>query len=57
MDNENAKLRLVHAIPTGVPITVPNDALEMLRLFANKTIKDLSKITKGSNILANSFTH
>ena len=41
--SENARLKLALAIPTGVPITVANDAIEMLPLPANKTIKDLSK--------------
>ena len=47
VDNENVRLRFTLAIPTGVPITVANDAIEMLQLVADKTIKDLSK----------SFTH
>ena len=41
--NENARLRLALVIPTGIPITVVNDAIEMLSLVTNKTIKDLSK--------------
>ena len=43
MDNENASLRLVLAIPLGVPKTVANEAIKMLPLVADKTIKDLSK--------------
>ena len=43
VDNENARLNLSLAIPTGVPITVANDAIEKLPLVAYKTIKDLSK--------------
>ena len=39
--NENARLRLALVIPTGIPITVVNDAIEMLPLVADKTIKDL----------------
>ena len=35
---ENAKLKLVFAIPTGAPITVANNATEMLPLVADKTI-------------------
>ena len=40
--NENVKLRLALAIPM-VTITVANDAIEMLPLAADKTIKYLSK--------------
>ena len=40
---ENARLKLALAIPTGAPITVANDAIEMLLLVADNTIKDLSK--------------
>ena len=43
VDNENIRLRLALAIPTGVPITVANYAIEILPLVADKTIKDLSK--------------
>ena len=45
-DNENVRLRLALPIPTGVPITDANDAIEMLPLVADKTIKDLSKLSK-----------
>ena len=48
IDNENVRLRLALAIPIGVPITVANDAIEILPLVADKTIKDL---------FAKSFTH
>ena len=41
--NEDVILKLALAIPTGVPITVANDTIEMLPLVADKTIKDLSK--------------
>ena len=42
-DNENVRPRLAVAIPIGVPITVANNAIEMLPLVADKTIKDLPK--------------
>ena len=42
VDNGNVRLRLALAITRGVPITVANDAIEMLPLVADKTIKDLS---------------
>ena len=38
---ENARLSL--AIPAGAQITVANDAIEMISLVTDKTIKDLSK--------------
>ena len=40
---ENARLQLVLIIPTGAPITVVNDAIEMLPVSTDKTINDLSK--------------
>ena len=43
VDNENVTLRIALAIPTIVPITVANYAIEMLPLVADKTIKDVSK--------------
>ena len=43
VNNENVRLILPLAISTGVPITVANDAIEILPLVADKTIKDLSK--------------
>ena len=43
VDNENARPRLALAIHSGVPITVANDAAEMLPLVTDKTIKYLSK--------------
>ena len=40
---ENARLKLALAIPTGALITVANDAIEMLPLVKDETIKGLSK--------------
>ena len=40
---EHAKLKLALAIPTGAPITVANDAIDIPPLVADKTIKDFSK--------------
>ena len=40
---ENERLTLALAIPTGSPITVSNDAIEMLSVVTDKTINDLSK--------------
>ena len=43
---ENARLKLAFTIPTGAPITVENDEIEMLPLIRDKTINDLSKYSK-----------
>ena len=43
---ENARLKLALIIPTGAPITVANDAIEMLPVVTDKTINDLSKYSK-----------
>ena len=40
---ENARLKLAHTIPTGAPVTVANDAIQMLPVVTDKTINDLSK--------------
>ena len=40
---ENARLKLPLIIPIGAPMTVANDAIEMLPVATDKTIKDLSK--------------
>ena len=43
---ENARLKLALTILSGAPITVANDAIEMLPVVTYKTIDDLSKYTK-----------
>ena len=35
---ENARLKLALTIPTGAPITVTNDAIEMLPVVTDKTM-------------------
>ena len=40
---ENARLKTALTIPTGTPITVENDAMEILSVVIDKTINDLSK--------------
>ena len=40
---ENVKLQLVPIITVGAPITVANDAIEMLPDNIDKTFYDLSK--------------
>ena len=39
---ENARLKLALAIPRGAPMTVANDAIEILPVVTEKTINDLS---------------
>ena len=56
VDITNARLKLALAIPAGAPITFANDAIKMLLLFTDKTIKDF-KIIKRSNIFIKPFTH
>ena len=43
---ENARLQLALINSTGAPITVANDAIEMLPVATDKTINDLSKHSK-----------
>ena len=43
VDIENARLQLALAIPASAPITVANEAIEMLPFVADKTIKDLPR--------------
>ena len=43
VDIANVRLKPALTIPAGVLITVANDAIQMLPLVADKTIKDLSK--------------
>ena len=40
---ENARLKLALTIPTGAPITVANELIEILPVVTDKTINDLSK--------------
>ena len=43
---ENARPKLALIIPTGAPMTVANDAIELLPVVTDKTINDLSKHSK-----------
>ena len=40
---ENVKLQLAPIIPAGTPVTLANDAIEMLVDNIDKTFNDLSK--------------
>ena len=48
---ENARLKLALAIRTVAPITVANDAIEMLPVVTDKTINDLSKYSKQAKFV------
>ena len=43
---ENARLQLALTIPTGPPITLANDAVEMLPVATDKTVNNLSQYSK-----------
>ena len=44
---ENARVQLALIFPTGAPITVANDAIEILPVVTDKTINDFSKLPNG----------
>ena len=48
---ENEKITLALAIPTGLPVTVSNYAIDIQPFVADKTIKDLSKQSKEVSYL------
>ena len=48
---ENAWLQLAHITPTGAPIAVANDAIDMLPVASDKTINYLSKYSKEAMYL------
>ena len=52
---ENPRLKLALTIPTGAPMTVANDAIEMLPVVTDKTINDLSKYSKEAIYLLSIF--
>ena len=43
IETEHESLKLAPTITTGAPITVANDAIEMLPVVTDKTINGLSK--------------
>ena len=47
VDIENARVKLALAIPTGAPITVANDAMEMLPLVTDKNLSIYQKNQKN----------
>ena len=54
---ENARLKNALGIPTDAPMTVASDAIEMLQVVADKTIKDSKEaIYLRSLLLINSLS-
>ena len=47
---ENARLKLALTIPTGAPVTVANDPIEMLPVVTDKTINDIQNSQKREYI-------
>ena len=47
---ENARPNPALIIPTGAPITVANDAIEILPVVTDETINDISKYSKEAII-------
>ena len=43
---ENVRLKLAVTIPTGAPVIVAKDAIEILPVLTDKTINDLSEQSK-----------
>ena len=43
---KNARPKFSLTIPTGAPVAVANDAIEMLPVVTDKTINDLRKYSK-----------
>ena len=43
---ENARLQLALTIPAGAPITLANDAVEILPVATDKTVNNLSQYSK-----------
>ena len=54
---ENEKLKLTLAIPTVAPITVPNDAIDIPPLVADKTIKGCGRYIFASLVSISNREH
>ena len=48
---ENVRLKLALTIPTGAPITVPNDAIKMRPIVIDKTTNELLNQSKEAMCL------
>ena len=46
---ENARLKLALTIPTGAPVTIANDAMEILRVDAIEVLQELKQLMSYQN--------
>ena len=46
---ENARLKLALTIPTGAPVTIANDAMEMLWVDAIEVLQELKQLMSYQN--------
>ena len=46
---ENARLKLALTIPTGAPVTIANDAMEILRVDAIEVLQELKQLMSDQN--------
>ena len=54
---KNTRLKLALAISVRAPIILTKEIIDIAPLFADKTIKFLSKIIKSSNVFTKFFSH
>ena len=46
---ENARLKLALTIPTGAPVKIANDAMEILRVDAIEVLQELKQLMSYQN--------
>ena len=46
---ENTRLKLALTIPTGAPVTIANDAMEILRVDAIEVLQELKQLMSYQN--------
>ena len=46
---ENARLKLALTIPTGAPVAIANDAMEILRVDAIEVLQELKQLMSYQN--------
>ena len=47
---ENTRLKLALTIPTGAPVIIANDAMEILRVDAIEVLQELKQLMSYQNI-------